>query len=435
MLVAIKNEFIRIAEDLSVLPVELSKHQFLSNSSITEWTLKKFGNFGAVKNLLFGENLNPYEAEISTNAIIQGVRYEKQRLSRLHREIGRNEYVTNSISQAIGQALRDIEFSVRPSKKIKERRKSYERTNVVHISDTHFGLKIDPYEVESNQYSWTIAARRLGKVAFDAAHFKQDHRNECKELVINLGGDLCQGIIHLDDDNQDMLTYQIVGAARMLIDFIDYQRDFYERIRVAVTPDNHMRISTAVKGKDRATAQKFDSYNTIMVEIVQQAFRFCPEIEFLVPKTPYTEYQIFGVTHWLTHGDTVLNVGYLSSKINTEAVKNAIMSLNATRDDRIGVVWCGHIHVGVYMSLDIDVDLFVNPSLSGSDPYATSHGFFGGSKDRKSRTGQWLVECTKEERIGDSRIIWAQKADDEPEYEEIIRPFDYSLAATKALGI
>jgi hypothetical protein len=314
-----------------------------------------------------------------------------------------------------------------------KKRQYSERVNTMMISDTHFGINIDPYEVESNQYNWTIAARRLGKVIHDAAHFKLDHRNDCQKLVINFGGDLCQGIIHADDAGQELMTFQMVGAARMVIQGIDYLRDFYNEIDCAITDDNHMRLLTHTKGNGRAMSQKSDSFNTMLFEMVQQAFRLDPAVKFHRPKTPYTEYKVFDRTQFLTHGDTVLKLGWLSKKIDTGSLAAQIAAINATRTDanRIEVVWAGHVHTGLQLALESDVDVFINPSMSGIDPFAQSIGILGGSNERSCRAGQWLVEQTREERIGDARIVWASKADDDADYEKIITPFDYQLALTK----
>jgi hypothetical protein len=262
-----------------------------------------------------------------------------------------------------------------------KRHQFHERVNMLMVSDTHFGLNIDPHEVESNQYNWNIAARRLGKLAYDAAHFKFDHRNECQQLVINFGGDLCQGIIHADDAGQELMTYQMVGAARMIVEMIDYLRNYYNEILCPITDDNHMRLITLTKGKDRATAQKFDSFNTMMFEMVQQAFRHDPTVKFIRPKTPYTEYKVFGRTNFLTHGDTVLKLGWVSNKIDTKSLAGQIANINSTRsdEDRIEVVWAGHVHTGVQLALECDVDMFINPSMSGIDPYAQSIGILGGN--------------------------------------------------------
>lgn len=230
-----------------------------------------------------------------------------------------------------------------------------------------------------------------------------------------------------------MMTYQMVGAARMIIQAIDYLRDFYNEIECAITDDNHMRLLTLTKGKGRATAQKFDSFNTMMFEMVQQAFRLDPEVKFLRPKTPFTEYKVFDRTNFLTHGDTVLKLGWVSKKIDTGSLGAQIANINATRhdDNRIEVVWAGHVHTGLQLALETDVDVFINPSMSGIDPFAQSIGILGGSSHRACRAGQWLVEQTREERVGDARIVWCSKSDDDADYEKVITPFDYELALKK----
>jgi hypothetical protein len=213
----------------------------------------------------------------------------------------------------------------------------------------------------------------------------------------------------------------------MIVQAIDYLLPFYPVIDVPVTPDNHARLLTHTKGKGKAVSQKFDSYNTMLFEAVQQAFRKEPRVRFNIPKTPYTTYSVFGRMHMLTHGDTVLKLGYPSSSIASGAIAAQLDCLNAARSqaDRIQVVLAGHVHTGTYIALQNDVDVFINPPLSSVDPFTQSLGHL------RNRVGQWLLESTREGRVGDQRIVWAHSADNDAAYDSIITPFNYELALSK----
>jgi hypothetical protein len=238
-----------------------------------------------------------------------------------------------------------------------------------------------------------------------------------------MGGDLTQGVIHPEDSNVDLLAWQILGATNYVVQALDYLLDFYPKIVVPVTTDNHMRVVNFVKGRDRARAQKYDSYNTIMFSGVQHAFRKEPRIEFIIPRTPYTNYKVFGKTHCLTHGDTYFSTGYPAKGINVSNLTAQIDHLNAATDpgEQIQVFLAGHVHNGLYMELPNGVHMFVNPAMSGIDPYAQSVGI------KKSNPAQWLFESTKEYAVGDKRLVRVKTADNDSSMEEIIKPFDYSL--------
>jgi hypothetical protein len=239
---------------------------------------------------------------------------------------------------------------------------------------------------------------------------------------------LIHGVIHADDYNADLLAIQMMGAARYIIQFIDYQLNFYEKVFCPTTTDNHARVFTPVKGKERARAQKYDSFNTVMFEIVQQAFRGNPNVEFLIPKTPYTKYLVFGRPFWSTHGDTVIETGNPSKTLDIGKIVGKIDAINSVlpEKERMQALLLGHTHTGIHIGLDSAVDLFINPSMSGIDPYAQSLGII-----RPSRPGQWLMESTREHRIGDMRLVWLANADNDGTYEEIIEPFDYELGLRK----
>ncbi|MDW8241439.1 MAG: hypothetical protein RMM98_17705, partial [Acidobacteriota bacterium] len=266
----------------------------------------------------------------------------------------------------LAEALRANPVVVRQSRLlIKPKLGKVRRYTIAHLSDNHWGGYIDPREVELNNYSWQIAARRTGKFAHEVAHYKLDHRDECGGLVLNIGGDQLEGILGHDQDwsNVDMLTWQLVGATRYLVAFIDYQLNFYKRVIVPITADNHGRVQTPVKGRKRATQQRYDSFITVMMHGVAQAFRHERRVQFIQPLTPYTLYRLFSWNYLLVHGDAVLDFGNPHRAIQLQHIANQINQFNATREagERVHVVFGGHVHYGLNAWLPNGVHLFINP--------------------------------------------------------------------------
>jgi hypothetical protein len=430
----IKKDIERVAELLGTEPTALTKTKYFSfpTSYYREWTFRKHGGYAAVLRECFGMATAQHGDDPRDIASIQGTRDRNNFVSALRKELGTHVQQVERFRAAMLDALKTHPIMRAKNTKclVPTKNSNHERAVSVLISDDHFGNNVDPREVEENQYNWTIAARRFARVIHDVAHFKLDHRKECERLILNLGGDLCQGIIHPDDSSTELMTHQMVGTARMIIEALDYLLQFYPIIDVPVTPDNHMRLFTHTKGKGKAVTQKFDSFNTMMIESVQQAFRNEPRVRFNIPMTPYTTYKVFDRTHFLTHGDTVLKLGYPGSSVATSAISAQIDRMNAGRSeaDRIQLVLAGHVHTGTYIALQNDVDCFINPPLSSVDPFTQSIGYL------KNRVGQWMIEHTRDMRCGDQRIIWVHKADDDASMEQIITPFDYSLALRKVGG-
>ncbi len=306
------------------------------------------------------------------------------------------------------------------------------RENGALLSDTHFGLKIDKEEIETNEYSWEIAARRLGKFTEQIANYKKEHRDECPQLRLCLGGDLGQGIIHYDSDaGTDLITYQVIGISNYIIQMIDYLRHQYKTIVVECTPDNHLRLTH--KGPNRATAQKFDNYSSMIHFTIQTAFRDAKDVIFHVPKSPITTFNVLGHKFGLTHGDTHISSGNVGTNININNITNQLLKLNASGVDnkQYAALLLGHVHTPAYLPVlpGTRTCLAINGTMSGTDGYASSKGFF------TTTPTQILWETSSQFAIGDFRAVQLEDADTETRYEKIISPYRYGLELSKLSGI
>lgn len=409
----------QVAQKLGIRPQDVTRAQYYANGGkYKEWQIRSKGGLTKIQAASYPKDPIDLSVVATQNASISYARKMEKALGTFEsREARLRETIRKSFAAI--PMVRSNQLD-RP-KKIK-RPEKMDRYNIGHLSDIHFGITIDPLEVEGNQYNWTVAARRLASVVDSIAHYKLDHRKECGGLVLNMGGDLAQGIIHADDHNVDLMVWQFTGTVRYLVQAIDHLLGFYDHIKVPVTPDNHMRLLTHTKGKDRAKAQKYDSFNTMVFEAVQQAFRNDTRVEFIVPRTPYTTFKVFDRTMLSTHGDTWLSLGNPGGNLSTSSIANQINHHNAGLPDaeRVQAIFAGHVHTAVYVGLENDVDLFINPPLSGADPFAQSLMY-------KPRVGQWMVESTRDYRIGDKRVVWVSDADENDGYDSIIKPFDYEL--------
>lgn len=412
-----------------VLDVQVADLTFLkyerAGGSFAEWEFRKRGGFRQFVSDAFGVTHQP--ADIVS---IRGTARRNREFRRLEREFGDLSHSRAWIEDMMARVFEVSPIRVSPykPKSVKRLRASQvERWNVGHFSDIHWGINIDPFEVEGNVYNMTVAARRFAKVVDALANYKLDHRSECGGLVMNFAGDILQGCIHIDDANQDLMCYQVAAAAQYITAAIDYLLNFYDAIRVPMTPGNHDRVITPAKGLSRTTAQKYDNFLTMVFTAVQMAFRQDPRVTFEVPRTPYTTFKIFDRTWATTHFDTVLQIMSPDKSVDVAKLASQLDRINAGLPDseRIQALLGGHVHTCLYLGLSNDVDLFVNPSLSGTDAFAQSIGFL------RSRRGQWIIESTRDYRVGDHRCVWAEDADADAAYDAIIPPFDYGLVVKK----
>ena len=411
-----------LAEEYGIHPYKVTQAQILRDGAITEWQIRKFNGLTAIKDLAFE---NPGLDPIAKSEVMAKKRY----MRKLERSLGDRDYFIDTITKRIKSVLKDHPIPVSPNiKKPKRKKTVVQREIVAFMSDTHFGLTIDPDEVPSNKYGWKVAARRMGKFAQQIATYKIEHRAETPTLRLCLGGDLAQGVIHMDEAGLDLMTYQFVGTISIIKQMLDYLRHHFDNIIVECTPCNHLRFPWKNKG-GRVTSQKFDSFATMIYVALQEAFRTAKDVEFHVPKTPWTDFEILGHRIYMTHGDTTFTVGNPGQTINTKNITQDVDKLNAAVPDshkKYEAVMLGHVHKALWITLDNGVEFLTNGTGSGTDPFAQ-----GGPGVFTSHPAQCIFEVTVDHVIGDYRRISLKDADDNIEFEKIIKPYGYTLEVEK----
>lgn len=409
-------------------PYDLTKGEFMSTlphakSGITEWDVRKLGGFAACRKASF-----PEPADLPGK---RGVAIRKAYVSKLEREAGNFDYYLDAVAAKMGEVLAENPIKVAKVKPLvfKALKDDKTREVVAFISDTHFGLEIDNAEVPTNTYSWEIAARRMGKFAEQVASYKIDHRGSTPRLRLLLGGDLAQGVIHLDDAGTDLITNQVLGTVDILTKMIDYLRYYFKEIVVECVPCNHLRLPHKAPG--RATAQKWDAFSTMIHGMLQAAYRETDQVVFHVAKTPYADFEILGNRFYMTHGDTVFEVGNPGTDISVKNITNKVNTLNANvKGQRYSVVLIGHVHTPLCITLTRagGVELIVNGTGSGADPYSQSIGY------EASVAVQTIFEVTKGFPVGDYRKIHLDDASFDRRYESIVSPWNHSLELKKIGG-
>ena len=403
-----------VAQNNGVSHHALTESKYLEQGEFTKADLNYYGGYHNIITDAFGT------AERSFNVIHAQVA-RRRYVKKLEKAAGQAQHLSDNIVSNLVTLFKKSPIKIvrKPMPKLLKP-KHKRRANVAFLSDTHWGLRVDKEEIPANDYNWLVASRRLAKYAMQVAAYKHDDRADSQELYLCLGGDLCQGVIHLADHGTNLLTTQLHGATWLLVQFIEYQRKFYKRIHVECTPDNHMRM--VHKGPDRALAQKWDGYATILHLMVQAAFRDAPDVTFHIPKTPYTEFDVLGHSIFLTHGDTVLRSGTISKTVQIGKITNDVRALQAQHMNKpISAVMMAHVHVPLNTTLDNGVELIINGTGSGTDSYAQSIGILN------SNPCQVLFESTEDYVVGDFRKVFLRDADTVMSYDNVIAPYDNSL--------
>jgi len=314
-----------------------------------------------------------------------------------------------------------VDFKLHKPLKLKKKTTKSKRTLVGHLSDMHYGCNISIKELGGiNEYNNTVAARRTAFFFKQLCDYKPQHRKDT-DLVLIINGDIMAGVIHDQEHGVDLITKQFATTLSILSQGISYVAQNFSKVTIYCTTGNHDRVMHKMS-KSRATTLKWDSYATMVYVSLKNKFdKSYKNVNMIIPETPYCVMNIQGHQVLATHGDTVFNLGNPGKSINMENLKNQVnsISLNLLRDkleDKISLVFAGHVHVPTVQMLDNGTYVFINGALSGVDGFAQSLGIFGNCPT------QQIVEITPEHAVGDLRFIQVKEADQDKSLDLIIEP-------------
>jgi predicted phosphodiesterase len=308
-----------------------------------------------------------------------------------------------------------IKFKVHKTNKLPKADSNFSRTLVGHISDTHIGCVVNKDEMNGvNEFNNVIAARRFSLFFKELADYKIAHRNET-DLILILNGDIIQGIIH-SCEAADLIATQFASALKIFTEGISYVASKYNKVTIYCTTGNHGRMLHKQE-KGRQTTNKWDSFETMLYTALRNHLeKAYPHLKVIIPVSPYAEFQIQGHNFFATHSDTIISVGNPGKELKIKNITDKVNEINASLQNRMSVLMVGHAHVPTYQTLNNNVELLVNGSLSGTDTFAQSIGIFG------NVPCQQMFEVTKEYAVGDMRFVKLKKADSNANLDQIIEP-------------
>jgi hypothetical protein len=404
-----------LAKELGIKPNEITKAQFLElQGEVTDKALRKVGGWTVVKNRFFPDEVEDLDLKYGSKLI-------NSHKSRLEKQYGESRFFEKELFNAVKESLKKNPILVHAPIKASGKKEAAKRTIVAAISDTHFGANISKEELSGlNEFTWTIAARRMALYMEQIADYKLAYRKDT-DLVVQLNGDIIAGQIHNQEWFVDLLTTQFSGTIHLLSQALSYLAQKFPQVTVVCTPGNHGRnVGKADKG--RATTHKWDSYeNMIYVSLREILAQKHKNVKFIIPEAPFAVYKVQGHNIMQTHGDTVVNVGNPGHSLNMNSISNQINRVNNSdliqAAEKIAVLSVGHVHVPTTQLMENGCAIVVNGCLSGTDPYAQSIGIY------TSNPTQVIFECTKEHPVGDIRMIQVKTADKNAKYDSIIKPF------------
>lgn len=324
-------------------------------------------------------------------------------------KLAKKSVVTDSLLLALEEKLHEIKVNVKPY--TSKTKKPVQRYVNILLSDLHFGADLDPREVPT-KYGQVEERRRLAAIAREVIEYKTQYRDHTG-LIIHLAGDLIQGRLH-DAAAAAPVAEQMTRAIYLLSYFVGLCAAHFPTVEVYCTPGNHGRNKS--RHDQRAVDQKWDSYETVIHEAVRVSLRNVKNVRFHIPKTPFYEYELFGMKGFVTHGDTVINPGFPGRAINVSKLEQQVLKLISARGD-YKLVAVGHVHVPSVVSLPSGV-LMTNGCLIPPDPYALSIGLHA------NVCVQQLWETVPGYMVGDHRMLHVDKVDNDASLDKVIPPDD-----------
>jgi len=266
----------------------------------------------------------------------------------------------------------------------KKAKTAHHATITTILSDTHFDEQVNPDEVGGvNAYSREIATLRLRRyfdgcvmiartmmsgVTFDGA-------------VCMLGGDLVSGDIHeeLAQTNEDSTLGTVLYWSELIAAGIGQLADEFGKVHVPVVVGNHGRRTRKPRAKGRAR----DNFDWMIGMLVAREFRADDRVTFDIPDAFYTQFDIYGTTYRLEHGDQASGGGGWMGPLGPIMRRQVKVEQQAqTLDSPFDHMVVGHYHT--YVSLPRAT---MNGSLKGVDEYALMGGF--GTEDPQQ--AMWLT--------------------------------------------
>lgn len=403
----------QIAKVLDKAPSEITSAQFWANDTenIPEWNLRKVGGFKNLQNLYFPKEESNIVVKKTGDML-------KARVKKVQDDLGTRRLIADELTTNLKEIVSKIDFKLhKPLPVAAKSTKKAERTIIAHLSDTHYGCNIDPSEMGGlNEFNWQIAARRTALFFQQIVNYKPQHREQT-EIVLLVNGDIISGMIHNAEWYVDLLTTQFAGTLNILCQGISYLAQNFKKVRVVMTPGNHGR-SMHKADNGRATTHKYDSYETQIYIAIREVMRAkCKNVECEIPDSPFAIFKAQNHTYFVTHSDTVINVGNPGSALNMRSINNQINKLNASQlggENKFAAILGGHTHVPTLQLMESGCMLILNGCLSGLDPYALSIGIFD------SNPTQQLFEATEKHAVGDVRFIQVKSADEDASLDKII---------------
>lgn len=299
---------------------------------------------------------------------------EEHRLKRRVREL--EDQVKRLTSAAFDRGeLADIWRQAQGSEPVRSirprERKSHlaEATPLIVASDWHIEEEVRSEQVAGrNRYDLDISARRMERF-FEASLWAIRHQRDVfkiRDVVVGLIGDIITNYIHADNVETNLLSpvEAIAYAHEAISKGVRYWLTDPEVERwVFVCMDgNHGRLTKDLRAGSRVQ----NSIEWLLYAMLKRTFADEPRVEFQLPTSQFSYFDVYGRTVRFTHGDTIRYAGGVGGL--TVPLFRAIPRWDSTI--RADLTVLGHFHQRYCLP-----NAIVNGSMIGYNTYAMASGF------------------------------------------------------------
>lgn len=412
----------RTAKELGKNPHEINKGQlFKADPKLTDWTLRILGGLGAIKDRYF---------PITTKDLVEIAETKdvNSYIKKLETTVANKEGFRQKLVALVQNNLSPLP-KIKP-RKFKPTSTEQERQLVLMLNDTHMGLLVHADEVNDvNSFGWKESCRRTAMMLKETLNYKSHNRNQVSKVHLVLNGDLIQGIIHgLQMDQMEKSIHQVNGAVHILTHLIAGLAQEFKEVQVHGLCGNHEDSPHKRDHGKRVNSEKYDSYANIIFYSLSTAFRNSEHIIFNFTKGLHLNIDLPAGRALITHGDTLFGraLGNPGTSINVKGLSNEIRAWNAGEIAKgrppIKLIMFGHVHSFAHFITSDGVEVYIAPSLSGTDGYS-----YGGFNANTNLIGQVVFESTPKFILGDSRLVRLNEADTNSDLDELIPIYKNSL--------
>lgn len=243
-----------------------------------------------------------------------------------------------------------------------------EATPLVLASDWHIEEEVRPEQVAGrNRYNLEISKGRMERF-FEATRWATNHQREAfkiRDLLLWGGGDLITGYLHEDNQETNLLSpvEAIAYAHASFSDGVRYllEDDELERVVIPWNDGNHERLTDRTRSATRVQ----NSLGWLLGYQLQREFRDEPRVQFQLPTSSFSFYEVYGRTIRFTHGDTFKYGGGVGGI--TVPLYKALARWDSVR--QAALTCMGHWHQRICLP-----NVMVNGSLIGYNSYAMDIG-------------------------------------------------------------